>query len=175
VLVPDRPPVRWLPLEGETPPDTLARLCREVRAELGADLMTVWLYDAGGGSVRLAASDPPPSHSGRPEVRLDAFPAAARVLVAAGPVSFPEVTPESGFPAGAVKELEVSSLEAWPLGAGNVAGMLTVAPAGIADERLGPVLPYLAAAAAQAAADRPMEWRALIPRRCTDGFSLQFR
>lgn len=154
---------RWLPEAGETPRQTLTRLCVGVRDAVGARRVGLWLHDTEAGTVVPYVAIPdriPESVRGRVEdLRVAEIPILRevvdeqRVVVVTDPAEDPRV------PELFTQDEDVGPFRLVPLTAGEVVGFLTFEPAAIDTSPIEDVLPHLAAVTAQARLWRRAEGR----------------
>lgn len=146
-------PDRWLPSPGETPPETLTRLCASVRDAAGADRVGVWLYAVETGVITpyLAVPGRIPASVRRREddLRVDDHPIVREVLERGRPVRVPDPASDPRVPRVFTQDGDVDSFVIVPLGEGATAGFLTLEPVDADVDAIAERLPYVAAATAQ--------------------------
>lgn len=144
---------RWLPSEGETPRGTLERLSRQLRAELGAERVGIWLHDPDAGTVSPYVADPAdvPETTARAwqHLPVSTYDLIERVVEKRERVRVDDVT-DPVVPDEFRAAFRPGSFLLVPLVAGRTVGFVAVEPAGAGGDHLDEVLAYVAAAAAQA-------------------------
>jgi diguanylate cyclase (GGDEF)-like protein len=154
---------RWLPSEGETPRETLRRLCAMVRDLLGAERVTVWLHEPtlGTAGPYVGVPERPTAELARrvQNLRVADHELLREVIVEQRTVEVDDPASDPRVPDAVTDAVDLASFRLFPLIAGGVAGMLTVEPLSVAGDDLDEALPFVAAAAAQAAVWRQSEAR----------------
>lgn len=121
----------------------VVHLCDITRAILGADRVTVWLYDETARTVSVSryvsqAVSQAPSEDPGPGARsawrsthipLSDFPAAQEVLVEGRTIIIDDPLNDPRVPHGLAQELDLTSLHIEPLVVGRPVGMLAIEPA----------------------------------------------
>lgn len=133
------------------------RLCRALRETLGAERVSVWLYEASGQTVSPYASDAPDDpelealFESWAHIPLENFPAACTALLEARPVDVRDAHNDERLPPELAADFGLRSVHYEPLVVGRPVGMLSIEPAGAArNPELYTLVPIVAASLSRA-------------------------
>src|SRR5207244_2372713 len=133
------------------------RACRAVRETLGAERVSVWLYDAPGQTVSPYASDTPDDpeigelFESWAHIPLKDFPAACTALLEARPVEVRDAHNDERLPPELAADFGLTSVHYEPLVVGRPVGMLSIEPAAAArNPELYTLVPIVAASLSRA-------------------------
>lgn len=133
------------------------RLCRAVRETLGAERVSVWLYDASGQTVSPYGSDTPDDpqleelFESWAHIPLEDFPAACTALLEARPVDVRDAHNDERLPPELAVDFGLTSVHYEPLVVERPVGMLAIEPAAAArNPELHTLVPIVAASLSRA-------------------------